>query len=192
MTGHGPNSNASNMSADKVQSHMVLTIGHSTRSIDELVQLLHDNGVKMLIDIRTVPKSRTNPQFNSDVLARQLPDAGIEYRHMSDLGGLRHAKAESANIVWENASFRGYADYMETDQFRRAVDQLIELSVQEQVAIMCAEAVWWRCHRGMVSDELVARGIAVEHIVSGKKRQRHSMRSFARVEGTHVSYRQAL
>jgi uncharacterized protein (DUF488 family) len=165
----------------------ILTIGHSTRSLDELVDLLEKNGVTMLIDIRTVPRSRTNPQFNADALTVDLPAAGIKYMHMADLGGLRHAKPDSRNTVWENASFRGYADYMETEKFREAVTKLLDLAQQEQIAIMCAEAVWWRCHRSMVSDEMVARGVKVEHII-GDKRQPHSLRAFARVKEHHVTY----
>ncbi|HEY9792719.1 MAG TPA: DUF488 domain-containing protein [Candidatus Obscuribacterales bacterium] len=165
----------------------IFTIGHSTQSLDELVETLEKNGVTMLVDIRTVPRSRTNPQFNADALAVDLPENGIKYMHMADLGGLRHAKADSPNTVWENASFRGYADYMETGKFRQAVTELLALAQQDQIAIICAEAVWWRCHRGMVSDELVARGVKVEHII-GEKKHPHSLRSFARVQGHHVTY----
>lgn len=167
----------------------IMTIGHSTRSFAELVELLHTNGVTVLIDIRTIPKSRFNPQFNSDSLAETLPNEGIKYKHMPELGGLRHAKANSLNTVWLNASFRGYADYMETDPFREAIDKLLQLARKNSVAIMCSEAVWWRCHRSMVADELIGRGVPVEHIMSGKHRQPHTLRAFAHVEDGHVSYR---
>ncbi|MBY0360044.1 MAG: DUF488 domain-containing protein [Candidatus Obscuribacterales bacterium] len=168
---------------------VIMTIGHSTRSLEQLVELLHSNGVTMLVDVRTIPKSRTNPQFNSDTLAEMLSNEGIKYKHMPDLGGLRHAKASSPNTIWQNASFRGYADYMETDPFRKAMHKLLQLTQRNSVAIMCSEAVWWRCHRSMVADELVAEGVPVEHIMGGKDRQPHKIRSFAHVEDGHVSYR---
>ncbi len=168
---------------------VIMTIGHSTRSFAELVELLNKNGVTMLIDIRTIPKSRTNPQFSSDTLAETLPKENIKYKHMVALGGLRHAKASSPNKVWKNASFRGYADYMETVPFREALDKLLHLAHKDNVAIMCSEAVWWRCHRSMVADELVARGVSVGHIMDGKHCQLHTLRPFAHVEDGHVSYR---
>lgn len=154
-----------------------------------MIELLQTHGVDLLADIRTVPKSRTNPQFNKDNLTEQLPERGIAYEHITDLGGLRQTTPDSKNTVWENESFRGYADYMETDQFRHAVDRLIEQAKRHHMAIMCAEAVWWRCHRGMVSDELVARGVRVEHIMNDAPAKAHSLRSFAKVVNGHVSYR---
>ncbi len=166
-----------------------MTIGHSTRPIQELVELLHSNGVTMLIDVRTIPKSRTNPQFNSDTLAEVLLNEDIQYRHMAGLGGLRHAKKSSQNTVWKNASFRGYADYMETDAFQAALIELLQLASKNKIAIMCAEMVWWRCHRSMLADELVAEGYAVEHIMSDDRRHPHTLRSFAHVENGHVSYK---
>jgi uncharacterized protein (DUF488 family) len=169
---------------------VIMTIGHSTRPFAELVELLHTNRVTMLIDIRTIPRSRTNPQFNSDTLAEMLPNEHIKYEHMPDLGGLRHANASSLNTVWQNASFRGYADYMETDPFREAILKLLQLARRNRIAIMCSEAVWWRCHRSMVADELVAEGVPVEHIMGGKRRQSHTLRSFAHIEDGHASYRQ--
>jgi len=169
---------------------VIMTIGHSTRSFHELVELLHANAVTMLIDIRTIAKSRTNPQFNGDNLTKMLPIEEIKYEQMADLGGLRHAKASSLNTVWQNSSFRGYADYMETDPFREAIETLWLLARKERVAIMCAEAVWWRCHRSMVADELCAQGIPVKHIIGKKVAQPHKLRSFAHVENGHVSYRQ--
>ncbi|MBZ5595812.1 MAG: DUF488 domain-containing protein [Acidobacteriia bacterium] len=166
----------------------VFTIGHSTRPIEEFVHLLEAHGVEQLIDIRTVPRSRTNPQFNRDTLPNSLKDAGIEYLHMAELGGLRHARADSPNSAWRNASFRGYADYMQTPEFAAAIDRLIELGGRKQVAIMCAEAVPWRCHRSLVADALTARGIPVEDIMSGTRRQPHKLTPFARVEGARVWY----
>lgn len=169
------------------KTHTVLTIGHSTRSLPELVELLHGSHVTLLVDIRSIPRSRTNPQFNSNALAERLPEQGVSYIHMASLGGLRHPKANSSNTVWRNASFRGYADYMETGEFREAIDELLELAKKDTVAIMCSEAVWWRCHRSMVADELVARGVTVEHIM-GKDRKPHKLRSFAHAAAGHVSY----
>ncbi len=166
----------------------IFTIGHSTRSIEAFVQLLQAHGVQQLIDIRSVPRSRTNPQFNRDVLPESLQHAGIAYLHMPALGGLRHARPDSPNTAWQNASFRGYADYMQTPEFAAAIDQLIELGEPKQTAIMCAEAVPWRCHRSLVGDALAARGIPVEDIMSATRRQPHKLTPFARVEGTRVWY----
>ena len=169
---------------------MLAIIYHNsrTRPIEEFVHLLEAHGVEQLIDIRTVPRSRTNPQFNRDTLPNSLKDAGIEYLHMAELGGLRHARADSPNSAWRNASFRGYADYMQTPEFAAAIDRLIELGGRKQVAIMCAEAVPWRCHRSLVADALTARGIPVEDIMSGTRRQPHKLTPFARVEGARVWY----
>ncbi len=167
----------------------LFTIGHSTRSVAEFVELLKLNEIELLVDVRTVPKSRTNPQFNKDTFGDDLEKAGIEYLHMTDLGGLRHAKRDSKNTVWENASFRGYADYMETEEFRNAVKDLLKLAEKKRLAIMCSEAVWWRCHRSMIADELVAEGFEVRHIMGDKKPAEHKLRSFAHVARGHVSYR---
>lgn len=171
------------------ENQPILTIGHSTRSLAELVDLLCPNSVTMVADIRTVPKSRTNPQFNKEILAKTLPNAGIKYTHIAALGGLRRAKANSLNKIWQNESFRGYADYMETPAFQQGIEQLLQLAQQDKVAIMCAEAVWWRCHRSMVADELVAEGVHVEHIIGDSAPKPHKLRSFAHVEKGHVSYR---
>jgi uncharacterized protein (DUF488 family) len=166
----------------------IFTIGHSTRPIEEFIRLLQVHGVERLIDIRTVPRSRTNPQFNRDALPKSLEPAGIGYLHMPALGGLRHAQPDSPNTGWQNASFRGYADYMQTPEFAKAIDQLIEMGRDRQVAIMCAEAVPWRCHRSLVGDALAARSIPVEDIMSATRRQPHKFTPFGRVEGTRVWY----
>jgi uncharacterized protein (DUF488 family) len=166
----------------------IFTIGHSTHPIDEFVHLLQTHGVEQLIDIRTVPRSRTNPQFNRDTLPNSLQAAGIGYLHMPALGGLRHARADSPNTAWRNASFRGYADYIQTREFAAAISILIELAGGRQVAIMCAEAVPWRCHRSLVADALSARGIPVEDILSAGRRQPHKLTPFAKVEGARVWY----
>ena len=164
------------------------TVGHSTRPIDEFVRILQAHGIAQLVDVRTIPKSRHNPQFNREALDASLRAAGIEYRHMPGLGGLRHAKPDSINMAWRNASFRGYADYMQTAEFRENLDRLIELADGKRTAIMCAEAVPWRCHRSLVADALMARGIAVSEIMSETKAQPHSLTPFARVEGEQVTY----
>ena len=141
-----------------------------------------------LIDIRTVPRSRHNPQFNRETLAETLPAAGVSYAHLPGLGGLRHAERDSVNTGWTNLSFRGYADYMQTPAFETNLEALLRQIGSDRVAIMCAEAVPWRCHRSLVSDALAARDVAVEHILSPARRQPHKVTSFARVEGTRVTY----
>jgi uncharacterized protein (DUF488 family) len=167
---------------------LVCTIGHSDRPLDQFIDLLRENGVACLLDIRTVPRSRHNPQYNRDTLPDSLAQAGIGYRHIAGLGGLRHARADSPNTGWRNASFRGYADYMQTPEFAHEVDDLARLATRTRCALMCAEAVPWRCHRSMVADALVVRGIPVEHIMGPNKRKAHALTPFARVDGTQISY----
>jgi uncharacterized protein (DUF488 family) len=166
----------------------VSTIGHSNRSIEEFIALLKQNGIACLIDIRTVPKSRHNPQFGQDQLPRSLFDAGIEYRYLAGLGGLRRPRPDSPNGGWRNTSFRGYADYMQTDAFAENVDAVIALAQDRHCALMCAEAVPWRCHRSLVADALLVRGIAVEEIIGPQKPTPHKLTPFARVEGTRITY----
>ncbi len=168
--------------------HAVLTIGHSTHELAEFLRLLQAHGVTTVADIRTVPRSRRNPQYNKETLPDALKIAGIGYVHLPGLGGLRHARADSPNLAWRNASFRGFADYMQTDEFAENLESLINLSQDEQVALMCAEAVPWRCHRSLVADALVARGLAVEHIMSSIHLKLHALTPWARVEGGHVTY----
>jgi uncharacterized protein (DUF488 family) len=172
----------------RVRPTLVFTIGHSTRSIETFIEMLKAHGVKRLVDVRTIPRSRHNPQFNGDALPETLLQAGIGYTHMEELGGLRHARKDSLNTGWHNASFRGFADYMQTPEFEAGLKTLIQAAKREQVAIMCAEAVPWRCHRSLIGDALKARGIAVEDIMSATKTQAHELTSFATVEGTHVTY----
>lgn len=164
------------------------TIGHSTHSIEEFIELLTTHGVTQLIDIRTVPKSRHNPQFMQDSLVETLPAAGITYRYMKNLGGLRPTHKDSINTAWRNASFRGYADYMQTADFAAGIDELIEYASGQPTAIMCAEAVPWRCHRSMVGDALVVRGVEVIDIMSLTKNSPHTLTSFASVDGTRIYY----
>ncbi|HKV04220.1 MAG TPA: DUF488 domain-containing protein [Candidatus Acidoferrales bacterium] len=166
----------------------VFTIGHSTRAIGEFIELLQSNGVRQLIDIRTIPKSRHNPQFNSDALAASLRAAHIRYVSFKDLGGLRHARRESVNLGWRNASFRGFADYMETPEFEAALNRVIELAQARPTALMCAEAVPWRCHRSLVADALIVRDIGVLEIVGAGKPREHKLTPFARVRGRKITY----
>jgi uncharacterized protein (DUF488 family) len=165
----------------------IFTIGHSTRPLDDFVALLARNGVTQLADVRTVPKSRRHPQFVREALAGSLPGAGIAYRHIPGLGGLRKPRPDSANTAWRNQSFRGYADYMQTLPFAHALEELHAWAVRP-TAVMCAEAVWWQCHRQLIADALVARGIEVRHIVSAAAPEPHKLTEFARVEGTRVAY----
>ena len=166
----------------------IFTVGHSSRSIEDFIELLRSNGVTQLIDIRTIPKSRHNPQFNSDALAASLRAARVRYIQLKALGGLRHAKADSVNLGWRNASFRGFADYMQTDQFAAALDRVIKLAEDRATALMCAEAVPWRCHRSLVADALAVRKIRVLEIVSSAEPKEHKLTPFARVRGTRIAY----
>ena len=166
----------------------ILTIGHSTRPIDAFLEMLQAHRVERLVDIRTIPRSRHNPQFNMDALPKPLKRAGIEYTHMRELGGLRHAHKDSINTGWENASFRGFADYMQTPEFEAALGQLIEMAGRKRVAIMCAEAVPWRCHRSLIADALTARGVPVDHIMSKTRASAHSLTPFAKASGSRVTY----
>ena len=164
------------------------TIGHSTRPADAFVALLRAHGIRHLVDVRTIPRSRHNPQYNSDALAATLAAAGIGYTHMKGLGGLRKPKPDSINAGWRNDSFRGYADYMQTPEFAAAIDDLLAIGAEQPTAIMCAEAVPWRCHRSLVADALFARGVEADEIVSETRATPHKLTSFARVDGTRVTY----
>ena len=166
----------------------VLTVGHSTRPLKEFIELLKAHSVASLIDVRTVPRSRHNPQFNRETLPEALARAGIGYAHVRGLGGFRRAGAGSPNTGWRNASFRGYADYMQTPEFAENLARLIERASRERVALMCSEAVPWRCHRSLIADALVVRGIRAEEIINATRRQEHALTSFARVEGTAITY----
>lgn len=174
----------------KRQDHapLVLTVGHSTRTLKDFVALLLAHGVKQLIDVRTIPRSRHNPQFNKGRLPGPLRKAGITYRHAAGLGGLRHARPDSTNTAWRNASFRGFADYMQTREFEEALDQLIHWAQKQQTVIMCAEAVPWRCHRSMIGDALLARDIRVEEIASQTRTRPHTLTPWAVVRRKRVSY----
>ena len=166
----------------------VFTIGHSTRTLEAFVDLLRAHKIARVVDVRTIPRSRRNPQFNGETLAEALHGRRIHYTHLAALGGLRQARKDSLNTGWQNASFRGFADYMQTAEFEKGIEKLVNLAEKEQVAIMCAEAVPWRCHRSLIADALVARGIAVHHITSLTRAEPHRLTSFARVEGTDITY----
>jgi uncharacterized protein (DUF488 family) len=167
---------------------LVLTIGHSTHCLEEFIEILKAHGVTLVADVRTVPRSRHNPQFNRETLPDDLSAAGLKYVHLAGLGGLRHARADSVNTGWRHASFRGFADYMQTPEFGKNLQELLELCKNERLALMCAEAVPWRCHRSLIADALYVRGVAVEHIMSRKTSQAHRLTPFARVAGTQLTY----
>ncbi len=167
---------------------MILTVGHSTHPIEAFLELLAAHGVEQLMDVRTIPQSRRNPQYNSAALAEALHAAHIQYRHMPGLGGLRHPRQDSINSAWRNDSFRGYADYMQTPAFEASLRELIDAAKLHRTVIMCAEAVPWRCHRSLIADALLARGIEVADILSTKPAKAHTLTSFARVDGERVTY----
>ena len=167
---------------------VVFTIGHSTRLLAEFIALLAAHSVTQLIDVRTVPRSRHNPQFNRDTLPAALEVAGIGYAHVAGLGGFRHTHPGSLNMGWRNVSFRGFADYMQTPEFAENLAALIEQATRGQLALMCAEAVPWRCHRSLIADALVVNGIRAEEIINATRVQEHTLTPFARVDGTAVTY----
>jgi uncharacterized protein (DUF488 family) len=166
----------------------VFTVGHSTRSIEEFLSILAAHGIERLVDVRSIPKSRRVPQFNSDALGASLQQQGIQYLHMKALGGLRHPKKDSVNLGWRNASFRGYADYMASDEFRAGIERLLQLAREKRTAIMCAEAVPWRCHRSLIGDALLIREIQVEDILSARSPRPHELTPFAKVDGLNIVY----
>lgn len=167
---------------------VVFTVGHSTRSLDDFVHLLHLHRVELVVDVRTVPRSRHNPQFSQETLPASLEAARIAYAQMPGLGGLRHSRQDSANSGWRNASFRGYADYMQTSEFEENLRRLMELASTQRIVLMCAEAVPWRCHRSLIADALLLHGIDVEHIISATRTQPHRLTPWAKVEGNRIVY----
>jgi uncharacterized protein (DUF488 family) len=167
----------------------IWTIGHSTRTIDKFISLLEEHGIKLLADVRLLPGSKRYPQFNKETLADSLGKVGICYEHFPELGGRRKPREDSPNTAWRNESFRGYADYMETEKFNKGVKRLLDLAADAgSTAIMCAEAVWWRCHRSLLSDYLKVRGIEIVHIVGSNKTELHPYTSAARVGNGNLSY----
>jgi uncharacterized protein (DUF488 family) len=165
-----------------------MTIGHSNRPIEEFLRMLEAHGVELLVDVRTIPKSRHNPQFNRETLPLSLARAGIAYRHIQGLGGMRMPRTDSINTAWQNDRFRGYADYMQTAEFAANLVALEQLAADRKVAIMCAESVPWRCHRSLIADALTARGIPVSHIMSPEKASPHKLTDFAHVDHGQVTY----
>ncbi len=174
--------------SDRPRSILVLTIGHSTHELPVFLQMLQDQGVTLVADVRTVPRSRHNPQFNRDTLPAALKAAGLGYVHLPGLGGLRHPRRDSPNPGWRNLSFRGFADYMLSPEFEDSLQGLIELAAAARLALMCAEALPWRCHRSLIADALTVRGLIVAHIMAGKTVQPHRLTPFARVAGTRITY----
>ena len=167
----------------------IWTIGHSTRTIDDFISLLEENEIKLLADVRSLPGSKRYPQFNREALAESLNASGIRYEHFPELGGRRKTKPDSRNTAWRNASFRGYADHMETEEFHKGVERLLDLASETgPAAIMCAEAVWWRCHRSLISDYLKACGIGVMHILGKDKIETHPYTSAACIVNGKLSY----
>ena len=171
-----------------MKKSVIYTVGHSTRSIRDFITLLRAHGVKEIADVRSMPMSRHNPQFNADALKTSLRQKHISYRHLEKLGGLRHAKKDSTNLGWRNASFRGFADYMATAEFSEGIAALMKMAGERETAVMCAEAVPWRCHRSLIGDALTVRGVRVEDIMSLNQAKIHSLTSFARVRGNRITY----
>jgi uncharacterized protein (DUF488 family) len=167
---------------------LILTVGHSTRAIEEFVGLLQSHSVRRIVDVRTVPRSRHNPQFNHDTLPDILAGQSIGYTHMAGLGGLRHTRTDSPNSGWRNLSFRGFADYMQTSEFARNIEELVQVGKKDSIAVMCAEAVPWRCHRSLIADALLVRGVRVAHIMGKNRPTDHTLTPFARVESVRVFY----
>lgn len=178
----------SNKSKGNTRRVTLWTVGHSTRSLEDFIALLQAHGIRRLVDVRTIPRSRHNPQFNKDQLPESVKEAGIQYVHMPALGGLRHARRDSVNGAWRNLSFRGFADYMQTAEFEVALKELIRLARSRRTAIMCAEAVPWRCHRSLIADALLVRGLKVEEITSETAMRPHTLTPWACVVGEHITY----
>lgn len=173
--------------ADKSKPR-IFTVGHSSRTIEEFIAILASQRLKLLIDVRTIPKSRHNPQFGQEALQESLAACGIEYRHMAGLGGLRRARKDSPNMAWRNLSFRGYADYMMTAEFKASLHKLIAISKRKRLVLMCAEAVPWRCHRSLVADALLAQGHKVLDLFGLGTPRPHKMTPFAKVKNREVRY----
>lgn len=171
-----------------MHSATIYTIGHSTLPIEQFMERLTHYGIELLVDIRTIPRSRYNPQFNEQALANASRARGIAYLWCKDLGGLRKAHADSINTGWRNGGFRGYADYMQTDKFKQALQQLIQLAQTKRTAVMCAEAVPWRCHRSLVADALIVRGYTVMDILTESDLREHALTFFASVQGLDITY----
>lgn len=175
-----------------MKNNTIYTIGHSTHSIDQFIKILQAYKIELVVDVRTIPRSRHNPQFNENQLKLDLEQHDIEYLHLKELGGLRHTTKTSINTGWTNLSFRGFADYMQTPEFQKSIELLIETSKLKQTVIMCAEAVPWRCHRSLIGDALVVRNIEVEDIMSEKFTKPHKITLWAKVDGVIITYPEAV
>ena len=167
----------------------IWTVGHSTQAIEELIEALRSFEIKLLADVRSFPGSRRYPHFNKEQLKALLAADGIEYQHFAELGGRRRARPDSNNMAWQNETFRGYADHMDTEEFRGGMARLLDVACERRTAIMCAEAVWWRCHRSLISDYLKAKGVEVTHIMASGKSEAHPFTSAARIVNGQLSYR---
>ena len=174
------------------QRNSIWTVGHSTLTIEQFRQVLSSFQIELLVDVRSFPGSRRYPHFNKEELRTSLTSTGIDYAHMPELGGRRKTRPDSQNVAWRNDSFRGYADYMETQAFRQGIERLLERARDRRTAIMCAEAVWWRCHRSLIADYLKADGATVTHIVGERKSQEHPYTSAAQIVNGKLSYRGVL
>jgi uncharacterized protein (DUF488 family) len=172
----------------EVTAGSVYTIGHSNHPFEAFLDMLKAHEVKLVADVRTIPKSRHNPQFNTDILAPALMDEGIDYRHLPALGGLRHGSKDSVNKGWKNDSFRGFADYMQTEGFAAGIAELMAIGREQRTAVMCAEALPWRCHRSLIADALLVRGVTVMHIMSRTSAKEHALTPWAAVHGTAITY----
>jgi uncharacterized protein (DUF488 family) len=166
----------------------IFTIGHSTRPLEEFIEILKSHDIGIVVDIRTIPRSRHNPQFNRENLPASLETAKIGYRHLPGLGGLRRPNTDSPNTGWQNASFRGFADYMQTPEFGENLASLIDVAKGNTIVLMCAEAVPWRCHRSLIADALAVRGIDVKHLISLKSTRPHHITPWAKIKGTSIIY----
>lgn len=168
---------------------LVFTLGHSTRKLSELIKILEAYGIREVVDIRTIPRSRTNPQFNEKRLAAGLKKHHMLYKHMKGLGGLRRPSKDSINTYWRNASFRGFADYMQTKDFRKNIDVLTKMARSKRIVLMCAEAVPWRCHRSLIADALTVKGIKVKHVFSATNAKDHELTKSAKIRKTGIIYK---
>jgi uncharacterized protein (DUF488 family) len=166
----------------------IYTIGHSNHPLEKFIAMLTAHGIGLIADVRTIPKSRHNPQYNSDALAASLREHSIEYRHLPALGGLRHPKKDSINTAWENDSFRGFADYVQTEGFEAGLSELLAIGREQRTAVMCAEALPWRCHRSLIADALLVHGITVMHIMNKTSVKGHTLTPWAKVQGMAITY----
>jgi uncharacterized protein (DUF488 family) len=176
------------LSKDRQTDLTIWTVGHSTRSLDEFISVLAGQQIETLIDVRTFPGSRLHPQFNKEQLKASLAKVEVDYHHVPSLGGRRRAKPDSRNTAWRNASFRGYADHMESEEFQKGIAELLEFAKKKRTAFMCAESLWWRCHRGLISDHLKAHGYRVVHLIDQKHAEEHPYTAAARIIDGELTY----